>query len=531
MRNRATFEPGVLVGALLLVPAAVAQRVSIVPLGDLPGGGTSSQASAMTPDAQIIVGRSAAAEGREAFLWTAETGMTGLGDLPGGLYQSEATGVSADGWRIVGMANISIAGSNVDVPFQWISTDQIMRRLHLNVPSVDAVWIHAASANANGQVFAGNGWTDWVTVAFRAQLGTEGGAEILPLPYGVEYSTGMIVGGLSADGGTVVGVAQPEGKVRPYRWTREGGTELLETLGPPIVSASLQGGAASTVSGDGKIVYGRQAIGPTAGITSACRWDIEGGLTLLPLFFPSGANYDGSIAVGGGGGPGLELAGAVVFDDGNGLRHVKFVLLDDYGFDVASLTIAPANTCSADGRKFCAGVRQTPDGDAIATLVTLPLPGDTYADLSGDSRVDAKDVLPFTNCMKGPGVEAWGVCRTAADLDGDGDVDLRDYVKRLQVVAVNACGAVPAPPPPGGGMPGNPHALPGGMADVNLDCSVDGDDAAAFVDCLTGPSLAAGGGSPDEPDRFALSAACSRADVNGDDAVDLRDVVMLQRAR
>lgn len=71
-------------------------------LGDLTGGRVFSEALAVSADGSVVVGRSESTNGLEAFRWTS-AGMAALGDLPGGPFQSTATGVSGDGQIVVGI--------------------------------------------------------------------------------------------------------------------------------------------------------------------------------------------------------------------------------------------------------------------------------------------------------------------------------------------------------------------------------------------------------------------------------------------
>jgi hypothetical protein len=68
----------------------------IVGLGDLPGGGFSSSATAASADGSVIVGLGTTEAGTEAFRWTREAGLVSLG--PG-----IASDVSADGSIVVGL--------------------------------------------------------------------------------------------------------------------------------------------------------------------------------------------------------------------------------------------------------------------------------------------------------------------------------------------------------------------------------------------------------------------------------------------
>src|SRR5262245_47092881 len=107
MRSRSMWAPGVAALLAMVVPS-VAGAASFVRLGDLPGGGLSSFATGVSADGSVVVGSSSSAtsgpnpDDREAFRWTAATGMVGLGFLPGGTFSdSGAFGVSADGSVVV----------------------------------------------------------------------------------------------------------------------------------------------------------------------------------------------------------------------------------------------------------------------------------------------------------------------------------------------------------------------------------------------------------------------------------------------
>ena len=86
----------------------------LVPLGDLIGGASESQATAISANGLVVTGWGTSANGREAFRWHAGV-MSGLGDLPGGRYFSEATALSGDGSTIVGRS----ASVNGIEAFRW----------------------------------------------------------------------------------------------------------------------------------------------------------------------------------------------------------------------------------------------------------------------------------------------------------------------------------------------------------------------------------------------------------------------------
>ena len=91
-----------LITAAIFAIGARGPAATFTGLGDLPGGGYGSSASAVSGDGSVVVGHSTSGSGVEAFRWTASGGMVGLGALPGRTFYSSAFDVSADGSVVVG---------------------------------------------------------------------------------------------------------------------------------------------------------------------------------------------------------------------------------------------------------------------------------------------------------------------------------------------------------------------------------------------------------------------------------------------
>jgi uncharacterized membrane protein len=72
-------------------------------------------ASGISADGLTLVGQGWSAAGLEAFVWR-KGALSGLGDLPGGGHSSEAFGVSADGRVGVGRSN----GSGGSQALLWL---------------------------------------------------------------------------------------------------------------------------------------------------------------------------------------------------------------------------------------------------------------------------------------------------------------------------------------------------------------------------------------------------------------------------
>jgi probable HAF family extracellular repeat protein len=102
-------ESGLVVVGRSSSQAARWQSGAVTLLGDLPGGAESSSALAVSDAGHVIAGWGTTDAGREAFLWTPESGMRRLADVltEHGLDVSdwtleEATGLSASGRTVVG---------------------------------------------------------------------------------------------------------------------------------------------------------------------------------------------------------------------------------------------------------------------------------------------------------------------------------------------------------------------------------------------------------------------------------------------
>jgi hypothetical protein len=70
--------------------------------------------------------------------------------------------------------------------------------------------------------------------------------------------------------------------------------------------------------------------------------------------------------------------------------------------------------------------------DSSSVLFTV---GQRYADMNGDDRVNAVDMIAFTRCRSGPGTPPVPpgpeltpqMCQAIFDLGDDGDVDLENF--------------------------------------------------------------------------------------------------------
>lgn len=107
----ASFDGSVIVGFTIGSNQAASWRpgTGTTPLGQLPGGSTSSSALGVSADGSVIVGSASTAGGSVAFVWDAAHGMRALADVLAaagapatGWSLGLATAVSADGLTVVG---------------------------------------------------------------------------------------------------------------------------------------------------------------------------------------------------------------------------------------------------------------------------------------------------------------------------------------------------------------------------------------------------------------------------------------------
>jgi probable HAF family extracellular repeat protein len=147
------------------------QATGMVGLGELPGGAFYSEASDVSNDGSVVVGRSSSANTgvgySEAFRWTQAGGMVGLGDLPGGLVLSSAAAVSGDGSIIVGSSHTA-DGFQAMI---WDAAhgmrnlrDVLINEYGLGSSLAGFELAEAYGISADGTVIVGVGSSAWVAV-------------------------------------------------------------------------------------------------------------------------------------------------------------------------------------------------------------------------------------------------------------------------------------------------------------------------------------------------------------------------------
>jgi probable HAF family extracellular repeat protein len=353
--------------------AANASEPFFTGLGDLRGGGFSSEANGVSADGSVVVGVGRSTKGIEAFRWTQAGGMVGLGDLAGGDFASDAHAVSDDGLVVVGSSLCTVRCSrgagcrSLPGAFRWTSAGG-MTLLGDNEYGSRSI---ADGVSADGSVVVGTrSGTGIPESAFRWTPGTV-----------MEYFAGGNTAlGVSPDGAIAVGFGHSGSGTQALRWTMDDGM------------LALGSGKAYGVSADGSVIVG---IGTGS---EAFRWTQASGMVgigILPGFIASLAqdvSADGSLVVGYSGDDWFTPGEAFLWDASHGMRSLRDVLINDFGLgaSLAGWTLTSANDISADGQ-FIVGSGTNPNGNSeawIARLVPeLALPGD----FNHDSAVDAAD--------------------------------------------------------------------------------------------------------------------------------------------
>ena len=229
----------------------------IVEIGDLPGGGIESYASAASADGSVVVGRGHGSSGLEAFRWTSGGGTVGLGDLPGGGFWSQASDVSADGSVVVGLGNANSDGE----AFRWTAASGMVGLGDL--PGGEfPIASRAKGVSADGSVVVGESES---ALGGEAMLWTSAGGMI-----GLGYLPGHLPAdgaesrafGVSADGSVVVGQSQPDNNgmtSEAFVWTQANGMQRLRDV---LIANGVTGldnwvlRETSSISDDGQWVVG-----------------------------------------------------------------------------------------------------------------------------------------------------------------------------------------------------------------------------------------------------------------------------------
>jgi uncharacterized membrane protein len=359
-----THSTGLALLAVLLA-AGEPPAPSFVPLGDLAGGETHSEVTALSADGSTVVGWSCSAEsgdGMQAFAWTAAGGLRALPDLAGGNVHGNAGAATRDGALIVGDSS----GEGGPQAVLWNAQHEVIGLGHLEGGGRFST---ARGISEDGRFIVG---CSDCTRGYQAFVWSrEGGLVGLgDAPGGAFNSSAQTV---SADGRVIFGTANVNGGASLFRWTE---AEGLRTLG------DLEGGGVFAepyaATPDGAVVVGRAMSAASGDRFEAFRWSddrLAPGLQALGDLpggdFESwalGVSADGRTIVGFGTSErGQE---AVIWTDG-APRRLAECIAEDAGASLQGWTLQWASAISADGRVI-AGHGLDPAGHVQGWLWRVP---------------------------------------------------------------------------------------------------------------------------------------------------------------
>jgi len=321
-------------------------------------------AYAVSPEGICVVGTSATTLGNEAFYWTESNGILGLGDFSGGDFGSYAYDVSFGGEVVVGYGHNS---DNNHEAFRWANDDGM---IGLDDLPGGAVYSHAYGVSDDGCILVGNSISSNGYEAFRW---TEAGGMIGlgDLPGGAVDSRGA---GISGNGQVIVGESYSTLGQEAYRWTLDDGMVGLGDLPGGMFKS-----AAYAASSDGRVIVGKSSSSASGNTDDeAFRWTIQDGMVGLGDL-PGGKFNSEARAVSGNGAIVVGTATsaldnkAFIWDEFNGMRPLRDVLVNDYGLDLTGWALHCATGISADGSTIV-GFGGGPEGDVEAWIATIPEP-------------------------------------------------------------------------------------------------------------------------------------------------------------
>jgi probable HAF family extracellular repeat protein len=274
-----------------------------------PGNGTASLGSIVTPlgasaDGSILVGSvnsfpgSTLGGATEAFRWTKSTGFAGLGVIPGTqTFSSQATGVSADGSIVVGVStnNPSFDFDRREA-YRWTAGSGMVGLGWLPGADPKKANSSASGVSADGSVVVGSSTTDTVLRPFRWTSTT--GMVALDLLQGYFLNS---VSGVSADGAKIYGsLLNTANQLKGFVWTvADGMKDVVEVLAKAgVEAAGWQLTNVRGVSADG-LVFTGDGINPDGNLEAwvASTSDVTPGLTPDNPLLPSSDQSDPSTFV------------------------------------------------------------------------------------------------------------------------------------------------------------------------------------------------------------------------------------------
>ena len=394
--------------------SAKAQQATFQGLGTLPTGGQ-SYAYTVSSDGTVVAGL--ASDGMGFFLamrWTEIDGMINLGALPGPFSDSRISGASFDGSVLVGFSN---SDTGV-VAIRWTSEDGMVSLGRLTPTSVYSL---AGDVSADGTIVVGfDEKPSFLREAFR--WSSEEGMVGLGFPSGGASSWAS---GISSDGSTIVGTSLSSLGPQAFRWTNEEGM-----LGLGDLSGGPFNSLASAASSDGSVVVGR---GWTIDDPEAMRWTANGGMIGLGVLpgndhgsVATSVSADGSIVVGHSNTNSSSESKAFIWDEVNGMRNLRSLLVNEYGLNLSGWLLTNAWDIDDDGLIIVGGGLNTAISSITPVAWMVKLPDSCAADTDDSGAVNVTDLLEL--------LAHWGLCPPPcpSDIIIDGAVNVMDLLELLE---------------------------------------------------------------------------------------------------
>ncbi len=372
-------------------------QTSFTALGDLPGGTFRSEASCVSANGSVVVGRSTVAPNQAEAFRSVGSSIVSIGDLTGGSLQGFALGVSADGSVIAGKGN-GLAGTEA---FKW--QGGVFTRLGGTVAG--GVFGSVANAiNSDGSVCAGSR----ELAGFVLEACRWNGTTLQPLGFLAGGGDASFALGVSGDGTIVVGGSDTIIGTEAFRWTQASG---MVSLGDLPGGGATPISEAAAISRNGTTIVG---TGTSSNGTEAFRWTQATGMVALGGLPGGDSQSDahavsarGDFIVGASAGP-SGLDEAVIWDAGNGFRSIKALLQADE-INLTGWTLVDALGISDNGRTVV-GYGTNPSGNTEAWVATIGC----SSDFDRDGFVTGDDFDAY--------VTAFELGNIASDFDGDGFV-------------------------------------------------------------------------------------------------------------
>ena len=362
-------------GLISITQAAVASSFQI--LATTPVMGTNTEAVAVSPDGQVVVGKYFLSGSdpncqvfggcTRSFIWTAATGVQDLGTLGTGR-ELLAYDLSSDGSLVVGEASSQIAYRRAAIWTAAIGVQDLGTPFFPNDP--DHSTTSAYSVSGDGSVIVGRAvisQTSLIPHSFR--FTNSGGYSVLQPQLANELQGEG--DGVSGDGSTVVGISYDQSSFlgRAFRW-KAGAVQNLGNLGGGVA----YGKAASS---DGSVVVGQSFN--SNGKYDAFRWTASGGIKDLGNLgggsaagsFGQDVSADGSVVVGTATVPGVSRA--YRWTSSRGIEDLNTVMTNQ-GVSLNGYQIVFADAVSADGTVVVGMAENAALGVDAAYRLVMQLP-------------------------------------------------------------------------------------------------------------------------------------------------------------